>query len=431
MSNLPASTLTLTSTSPALPSPRGEIRVRAGTKADIDFIDALQKKHGKQLGFMNRATLEGKVAAGHVLIAEVDCGKCIVDGGKLLVNSGAPFVDINAASARSMNDQSYTFAGYLIGNDRYRHRDELGVIFQMCVAPAYRRSLVAAHLLKAQFERSAYGCKLYCCWCAQDIEANRFWESMGFVPIAFRAGSEKRDRLHIFWQRRIRAGDNETPWWFPSETTGGMMDASRIALPIPPGMHWTDALPRLIPTAVPEESPNDGANQGADGGRLLEPAPAKRATSAKRSKLDASPSAQASPPPVITGMRGGGLRLTPDVFEPPTDPAPTEALAAAKPAKPSKPKRVKKASPELAAKARELRDRWMEAAARGEGIALPAAKYEIGRLPGDAAGVVGQSMGIENATLTPRIENAALPARTPLPQLSHEEENRPARRPAA
>jgi ribosomal protein S18 acetylase RimI-like enzyme len=80
------------------------------------------------------------------------------------------------------------------------------VIYQLCVAPGEQRKLVGAALMRAVFERSAYGCKLYCCWCAQDIEANRFWESLGFVPIAFRAGSRAKDRVHIFWQRRIRDG---------------------------------------------------------------------------------------------------------------------------------------------------------------------------------------------------------------------------------
>ena len=256
----------------------------------------------------------------------------------------------------------------------------------MCVVPEYRRSLVAAHLLKAQFERSAYGCKLYCCWCAQDIEANRFWESMGFVPIAFRAGSEKRDRLHIFWQRRVRVDDVETPWWFPSETTGGMMDASRIALPIPPGMHWTDELPRLIPTAA---TPDDADAEAA--------VPPKRATSRKQAKRETPP-----PPTMITGIRSGGLRLSPEVVEPP---APVETVAATKAAKP---KRVKKAAPELAAKARELRDRWMEAADRGDRVALPAAKYDVGRRLPDPAFVAGLPLLVENAAW------AALPYRDTL-----------------
>src|SRR5439155_17824340 len=82
--------------------------------------------------------------------------------------------------------------------------------------------------------------------------ANHFWESMGFVPLAFRAGSAKRGknggaRVHIFWQRRIRAGDETTPYWFPSQTSSGSIREDRLVLPIPPGTHWSDAKPIVLP----------------------------------------------------------------------------------------------------------------------------------------------------------------------------------------
>ena len=78
------------------------------------------------------------------------------------------------------------------------------------------------------FDRAGWRCKLFCCWCAQDIEANRFWESLGFVALAFRAESRQKRRVHIFWQRRIRAGDMTTPWWFPSPTSSGSIRQDRL-----------------------------------------------------------------------------------------------------------------------------------------------------------------------------------------------------------
>ena len=55
----------------ALTVPRcGAIGVRLGTADDIPFIDALQKKHQKMLGFMPMGTIKGKIVAGHVLVAE-------------------------------------------------------------------------------------------------------------------------------------------------------------------------------------------------------------------------------------------------------------------------------------------------------------------------------------------------------------------------
>src|SRR5687768_13976533 len=121
----------------------------------------------------------------------------------------------------------------------------------MNVVPGRQRGLVGATLVKAMFERAAYGCRLFCCWCAQDIEANHFWESLGFIPLAFRAGSREKGRVHIFWQRRIRAGDTTTPYWFPAQTSAGSMREDRLVLPIPPGMHWRDVMPRVLPNEKP------------------------------------------------------------------------------------------------------------------------------------------------------------------------------------
>src|SRR4029079_628786 len=99
-------------------------------------------------------------------------------------------------------------------------------------------------------------CKLYCCWCAQDLDANRFWEACGFVPLAFRTGARGKGkkgapRMHIFWQKRIREGDVTTPWWFPSQTSGGAMMEDRLVFPIPPGGHWSDAMPVVFPGQEP------------------------------------------------------------------------------------------------------------------------------------------------------------------------------------
>ena len=47
-----------------------ELSFRVGTMADIAFMDELQKKNNRSLGFMHRATLEGKIKREEVLIAE-------------------------------------------------------------------------------------------------------------------------------------------------------------------------------------------------------------------------------------------------------------------------------------------------------------------------------------------------------------------------
>ena len=223
----------------------------------------------------------------------------------------------------------------------------MGIIYQMNVLPGRQRGLLGASLLKAMFERSAYGCKLFCCWCAQDIAANRFWEAMGFVPLAFRAGSEKKARVHIFWQKRIRAGDETTPWWFPSKTTGGSIREDRIVLPIPPGTHWSDAKPLILPGAPIETN------------ALPQP---KRPAAPRPTLVEA-------PKP----FRRNGLMF--DI------PQQGEVLPEAKPVKEPKPEaeKVKRVcDPRLASAARELRDRWLEQV--NATPLLPQGKYEVSRL---------------------------------------------------
>jgi hypothetical protein len=52
-----------------LPPPRIEISIRPGTMQDLPFIDRLQKMHTRQVGWMPTRQLEGKINAGHVIVA--------------------------------------------------------------------------------------------------------------------------------------------------------------------------------------------------------------------------------------------------------------------------------------------------------------------------------------------------------------------------
>src|SRR5688572_10269668 len=52
------------------PQPREPIGIRPAAPGDLAFIDSLQKKNTNAVGWMPTKQLEGKVAAGHVLIAE-------------------------------------------------------------------------------------------------------------------------------------------------------------------------------------------------------------------------------------------------------------------------------------------------------------------------------------------------------------------------
>lgn len=217
------------------PVPRCSVSVRPATMQDAPFLDQLQKMHGHMVGFFPRKQMHAYLEDGHVLIAE---------------------------------DHAGTTIGYVIARDQYMKRDDVGIVYQLNVLPLKQRHLVGATLIKAAFDRAAYGCRLFSCWCAQDIQANWFWESIGFIPLAFRTGSRAKQRTHIFWQRRIRDNDDSTPYWFPAKTEAGAVGEDRIVLPIPPGTHWRDPMPTILP-GLPAPSPE--LSKTLPGGALVKP----------------------------------------------------------------------------------------------------------------------------------------------------------------
>jgi hypothetical protein len=294
-------------------APRRAVSVRVATMADLPFLDAMQKQHGRALGYFPTKQFEGYIEMYAVLVA----------------HDGAEHV------------------GYIISRDRYLKRDELGVVYQVCVKGGDQRKLVGATLVREVFNRSAYGCKLYCCWCAQDLPANYFWESMGFVPVAFRAGSPGKRRVHIFWQRRINDGDTVTPYWYPSLTNQGAIREDRLVFPIPPGTHWTEV--QAIPIPRTE----------------------KPALDAPRERKPHTPKVVQVKGPPTTKMHG--LRFA---LPPPTESAKPKRGCVEKP----KARRVKvKIDPQLVAKARELRDRYLERYNDQRTLPPASGKYDVSR----------------------------------------------------
>jgi hypothetical protein len=361
-----------------LPQPRVPISIRLATLDDIPFIDALQKQHTKMVGFFPRAWFEQNIETSNVLIAEE-----LNHGGHGEHRDGqngsgrkSPESKSNASpSVTSVTSVVNTPVGYCVYKDKYLKREELGIVYQLNVTPGRQRGLIGAALVKAAFERCPYGVKLFCCWCAQDIEATYFWESIGFVPIAFRTGSRPRlkkdgtvskpERIHIYWQRRIREGDVNTPYWFPSETNGGAVRENRLVLPIPPGTHWSDAKPAVLP--------------GMEHVNTLQlPATGDEEKSAKprrRNEGGRSKAAKAAAPPARPKR---GLW-----FAPPPPPAPPPLTAEEKKAAKAKGRAQRprmKNDPKLVAAAREFRDRYLEEV--NTSMLLPPSacgKYDVSR----------------------------------------------------
>lgn len=396
--------------------PRLDVRVRLATQDDFDAIDALQKAEKDGLGFQFESAIRKRIEQGNLIVAEVD----------------------------------RVFAGYCLGVDRYQKRSELGIIYQMGVVPKYRRSLVAARLLQAQFDKSAYGTRLYCCWCKQSLEANRFWEAMGFVPLAFRAAGrntiEKFKKkgnvagaVHIFWQKRIRIGDTGdpanggTPWWYPYETQGGAMMEGRVVLPLPPEVQWHEATPVVLPgaerraneTRMLEDTLSDVEKRERDAkkGKSLNRQVTKNAKEGRGIGVESKPSA-----PRAVGMGGFGAgsgfgesakatAAVPDnqalLTKDDAELARLEAEKAA--AKQALKAAQRKNDPELVAYARELRDRWQEHVTMNPLLLedKQRGQYAVGRLLGfakpDSASRMGGDVDVSdvNAGASNRMLDAA------------------------
>lgn len=386
-----------TTTPIPLPAPTVDIAIRPATVDDIPAIDRLQKPHSKELGFFPRAQLQGYIEKHGVLVAEA-----IEEQGERRKEQAKTEVDAPSLAPCSLLLSPPRLVAYIAYTDRYLKRDELGIVVQLCVHPTMRRSFIGAALLKAAFERSSYGCKLFCCWCAQDLAANRFWESMGFSAIAFRTGSmtkgaKKSPRIHVFWQKRIRAGDATTPFWFPSKTEGGALREDRIILPIPPGVHWSDVMPVVLPEAV-------GGEQWAVGREETERRSDEETESRKPNRKSRIVDRK-SPPPVYEPPLKLGSMLRFAKAKPPIEAKPVEPKDVTEATPDAQPVRAKRAStrcastrcastdageapagstkrydPTLIAKARELRDRWMEQVDRDPSLLMPTAKYDVARM---------------------------------------------------
>jgi N-acetylglutamate synthase-like GNAT family acetyltransferase len=313
---------------PIVPVLRTDVTIRPGVRGDIPFIDQLQKLFNGCLGFMYDTILEKHIEKGRVSVA--------------VSSTGTPM-------------------GYLLAQHSYMSNDDCGIVYQLAVVPVKHRKLIGATLLKHFFEASPYQMKLCCCWCAQDLHANHFWAAMGFVPIAFRTGSRGKMRTHIFWQRRIRTGDVSTPFWFPAKTTGGAVAEDRIVVPIPPGVHWQDAMPTLLPRCEGESEQQllenglpDAAAEKARKHGLLPPAGAARIptpTERLRRLREQSKHIKRPPRGCLKVMTSAGQKVVR------TDDTPPDEVVQ-KPKRPAKPRA--KADERHTAAAKELRARFLE-----------------------------------------------------------------------
>lgn len=128
----------------------------------ITYVDSLAKKNSEALSFIPRPRLELYEEAGQILLELENNEPC----------------------------------GFIVHGNDYR----LMRIFQACIQYDARRrehglALVKRLIEKAQHKRLE-GIRLKC---AQDLEANEFWEQCGFEIVQTIPGGKRRGRILNVW----------------------------------------------------------------------------------------------------------------------------------------------------------------------------------------------------------------------------------------
>ena len=226
--------VTIRSAIPAAPGTEGS------RGSDIKFLDHLQKKYSNQVGFLPTSALEWNIANGKVSIA-------------------------------LENDEP---AAYLLGKGTYLRDPHFGIIYQAAVSYDARRRLMGTALVQHFIDHMEPNVRLIGLWCAQDIEANEFWNACGFEAIAARHGSRRKGRVHIFWVGRTHRGRNEQ-LRYPKQTTGGLMKEYREVYGLEPGSEYKEVVLPELP----------GVEQRSEGGHSGGHRSAKKGTRAAQPKL--------------------------------------------------------------------------------------------------------------------------------------------------
>src|SRR5262249_47949372 len=170
------------------------IYIHAAREDDLRFIDHLQKKFSFQVGFMPLVWLAGYLRSGSVLMA-------------------------------FENDQP---AGYLLGKTSYNRSQQDAIIYQAAIEYDAQRSHIGTALVQHFIDVLPDRITRISLWCAQDIDANLFWEALSFTPLAYRQGSHSTQRFHIFWQRRKNLNDYHVRRNVPKTTKSGAMQCKRL-----------------------------------------------------------------------------------------------------------------------------------------------------------------------------------------------------------
>lgn len=153
-------------------------QIRTATLADLAFVDHLQKKFARAVGFLPKQAVEAYVEAGHV---------------RMTTENGDP-------------------AGYILSKPHLVWQPLMRSITQACVAmDAQRRHHGLAMLAQIAAESRAAGLVAIQACCAAGLESNEFWAAAGFRPIVHMTPSNVRGREVICWRLPLV---KKLPLWF-------------------------------------------------------------------------------------------------------------------------------------------------------------------------------------------------------------------------
>lgn len=155
-------------------------QIRTATPADLSYVKSLARRFSNQIGFLPEAALLQYLESQKIKIA---------------LDNGDP-------------------VGYLLGNNHLRWQPLLRPITQAAVQfDAQRRHHGQSLLTRTTLEAIAAGqVGLQAC-CREDLDANEFWRSQGFVAICYLTPTTARQHPIICWRKPLV---KKLPLWFAS-----------------------------------------------------------------------------------------------------------------------------------------------------------------------------------------------------------------------
>jgi GNAT superfamily N-acetyltransferase len=137
----------------------------------IQYVDSLQRVNAEALSFYPKCVFEREAEAGRIFLGLLNGEPC----GYIYAGAGGP--------------------------------DSTVKCHQVCIQYDARRRLYGARLVVALEDYAEEnGASAVSLRCGFDLEANDFWQSLGYVCINNVAGGIRRNRTINVWRKQIRLG---------------------------------------------------------------------------------------------------------------------------------------------------------------------------------------------------------------------------------